>query len=132
MKRASSKAKRHAVGRSVPTCCSASDLAKLIPFRMVAHLNMGTIHELHYLNKPLNIACVITTPHLGGKPGKAKREYAINHKQTTWHPTLADLLDKNLDLAMRALSLYSQNPGVHPSDGASPAVSGATRCSVSK
>jgi hypothetical protein len=36
--------------------------------------------------------------------------YAINHKQTTWHPTLADLLDKNLDLAMRALSLYSQNP----------------------
>ena len=36
-------------------------------------------------------------------------------------PTLEELLE----LA------YSQNPGVHPSDGASPSVSGATRCSGS-
>ena len=29
-----------------------------------------------------------------------------------WHPTLKEMLDKNLDLAMKAMSLYSQNtPG---------------------
>ena len=110
MKRAKRSSTAQAVGRSGRTGCSASDLAKLIPVRMVAHLNMGTSHELHYLNEPLNIACVITTPYRGGKPGNAKREFAINHAQTTWHPTLAELLNKNLDLAMRAMSLYSQNP----------------------
>ena len=29
-----------------------------------------------------------------------------------WHPTLKEMLDKNLDLAMKAMSLYSQNPTV--------------------
>lgn len=112
MKRAKKSSAAQAVGRSGRTACSASDLAKKIPFSMVAHLNLGTSHELHYLNEPLNIACVITTPYRGGKPGKEKREFAVNHKQTTWHTTLAELLEMNPDLAMRAMSLYSQNAGL--------------------
>ena len=101
---------RQPVGRSARTDCSASELARRIPFRMSAHLNMGTRHELHYLNEPLNVCCVITTPYRNGNPGKAKREYAINNPRTTWYPTLAELLECNDSLRREAEGLYPPNP----------------------
>jgi len=60
-------------------------------------------------NEPLNICCVITTPYRNGNPGKSKKEYAVNEPKTNWHKTLSDLLDRNLHIALNAMSLYMPN-----------------------
>ena len=81
-------------------------LAKRIPFRMVTHMSCDTEHYLDYLNYDLNICCCITTPYRRGKPGKEKREFAINAKGATGYATMAELLAAHPEIATKAAKLY--------------------------
>jgi hypothetical protein len=90
------------------------ELAKRIPFQMVMHVNCGKEHHLDYLNRELNLACLITTPYRNGQPGKGVKEFGINERAAKSYKTLAALLKAHPAIAQKAAGLYPPNEKAHP------------------
>jgi hypothetical protein len=64
------------------------------------------------------------------KAGNERGGYPTTHD--IYMALNADVFNRYWENGVEGAAASTPNPSVHPSDGASPAVSGATRCSVSK